>query len=922
MKKRIQSMTQSILGGRPGLILLLALAHLAPSPRLWASGAANDHTVLILETTVTGGAGSLEALAASAHGMDIELVDAAGWAGNAAADFATYRALILGDPTCVEGAGAVAPAEANQTLWSPAITGNIIIIGTDPTFHAPAQAGAATLIDNGIAFVLAQPGKTGLYVALSCYYAGGASQAVPLLAQFGLFMTEGAPGCFNPVHIVATHPALAGLTDPNLSNWSCSVHEDFTLWPADFDVLVMALTGATFTAADGSSGTPYILARGEGLRPIGNFSLTPTFAENPVGTDHTVTVAVTKAALGVLSPVAGVTVTFTVTSGPNAGATGTAVTDASGQATFTYTDAGGVGTDTIVATLVDASGATQTSNEAAKTWSEPPACAHDLSVEVGYEAGGCGDSFLYCADLDSGFVIIKNNGPATFVGELRLDGVAGTGGDVHDTSGPGYTLAPGDSFRLEAGPASRAQGGFNKLTNVCSAGCGTPDDGLLLSISGTAAGLSLSFQILDKDIHSGTFQDNPYGVHLDNYILQGGDSCGRDTGDGFAVNQAHALLHLHGSCLEGCRLTCPGDLTVCNQKGQCGAAVNYAGLNLSGNCADAALACSPASDSFFPVGRTIVHCTASAGAGVVAQCSFAVTVTDNELPTIICPGHLVACNDHGQCGAVLWFAPATTDNCGTNVTVVCSPPAGTKFPIGTTFVTCIVPGNSTNSPTCGFSVTVRDCEAPTMSCPGNMTICTDPGQCTAKLSYTKPTATDNCGAGGAVVCSPPPGAIFSTGTNVTVNCTATDASRNTSRCSFTVMVKDCEPPRITCPANITQCNDSGQCGAVVTFSPSATDNCPGVAFFCSPASGSSFPVGATTVACTAVDKAGNPVTCAFTVTVKDCEPPTVGCSPTTNPAGGNVPNAGAGQGSNPNSGQNPDGFYQLQGTDNCGAAGV
>ena len=68
---------------------------------------------------------------------------------------------------------------------------------------------------------------------------------------------------------------------------------------------------------------------------------------NPVTTPpgtHTVT-AITTAANG--NPIAGVTVQFSVISGPNAGATGQANTGANGQATFTYTDNGGAGTDNI-----------------------------------------------------------------------------------------------------------------------------------------------------------------------------------------------------------------------------------------------------------------------------------------------------------------------------------------------------------------------------------------------------------------------------------------------------------------------------------------------------------------------------------------------------------------------------------------------
>jgi hypothetical protein len=57
-------------------------------------------------------------------------------------------------------------------------------------------------------------------------------------------------------------------------------------------------------------------------------------------------------------------------------------------------------------------------------------------------------------------------------------------------------------------------------------------------------------------------------------------------------------------------------------------------------------------------------------------------------------------------------------------------------------------------------------------------------------------------------------------------------------------------------------------GATVTYSVSASDNAdPSVAIDCNPASGSTFPVGGTTVNCTATDDHGNTDTGSFTVTV-------------------------------------------------------
>lgn len=74
--------------------------------------------------------------------------------------------------------------------------------------------------------------------------------------------------------------------------------------------------------------------------------LSPATATNPVGTDHTVT-ATTQSSGG--APVPGVTINFQVLTGPNAGKTGSSSTNAQGQTTFTYTDTGGPGTDTIQA---------------------------------------------------------------------------------------------------------------------------------------------------------------------------------------------------------------------------------------------------------------------------------------------------------------------------------------------------------------------------------------------------------------------------------------------------------------------------------------------------------------------------------------------------------------------------------------------
>ncbi len=78
---------------------------------------------------------------------------------------------------------------------------------------------------------------------------------------------------------------------------------------------------------------------------------------------------------------------------------------------------------------------------------------------------------------------------------------------------------------------------------------------------------------------------------------------------------------------------------------------------------------------------------------------------------------------------------------------------------------------------------------------------------------------------------------------------------------------DTEPPTLTVPTAMTV-DATGPTGAVVAYTAMATDNvAQGLTLGCSPASGSTFAIGTTTVDCTATDAAGNATTAAFAVTV-------------------------------------------------------
>lgn len=352
-----------------GILIAAFAVFLTGAIALAAPAAAAPGEVVILDSSVTGGAGSTLAAKFTLAGKTPVLKTDSEWAAMSAADFDAYDGIALGDPTCASSEPSA--AVANASTWSSVVDGNVVIIGTDETFHQ--GQGGSVLMEKASAFSVAESGKTGAYVSLSCYHHGASPLTpVPLLSGFGTFTVTGV-GCYNDAHIVATHPALLGLTDATLSNWSCSVHEGFDTFPISFEVLAIAEDiGNTYTAPDGTVGTPYILARG--VEVISDIKLSPPEATNPLGTTHTVTASVVRHVneSEETVPAEGVTVTFTVIDGPHAGVTGTGVTDAAGVATFTYVGVT-TGVDTIEATFMDQRERTQRSNRVTKTWITPPA---------------------------------------------------------------------------------------------------------------------------------------------------------------------------------------------------------------------------------------------------------------------------------------------------------------------------------------------------------------------------------------------------------------------------------------------------------------------------------------------------------------------------------------------------------------------
>ncbi len=315
-------------------------------------------------------------------------------------------------------------------------------------------------------------------------------------------------------------------------------------------------------------------------------------------------------------------------------------------------------------------------------------------------------------------------------------------------------------------------------------------------------------------------------------------------------------------------ISCNQDTTVYNDPDQCGAVVEFPIYGWD-NCGAVDLESSPASGSMFQIGESTVHCLARDVIGNIDTCLFTVTVIDTQAPQVICPNDTVVANDSGSCGAIVQFMPGLIDNCPDAYTW-CNPSAGYNFPIGTTEVMCAAFDNAGFTDTGYFNVTVVDVEPPRIDCPEDILVNSIPDSCGGILDFV-PNVTDNC-PGVTYSMQPPSGAYIPLG-SYPVEIIATDTSGLSDTCVFTATIVDSERPVIACPDTIIVTADSGQCGAVATYSASATDNCGEVNFIYNPPSGSFFPVGVSDVTGIAVDPFGNADTCLFKIVVEDSDPP-------------------------------------------------
>jgi hypothetical protein len=370
---------------------------------------------------------------------------------------------------------------------------------------------------------------------------------------------------------------------------------------------------------------------------------------------------------------------------------------------------------------------------------------------------------------------------------------------------------------------------------------------------------------------------------------------------------------------------------VTEATGEAGAVVQYVPPTASDG---SAVTCLPASGTTFPIGRTNVSCAAgtlrasftitvvditppvlratlTAGGEPYAANSWTnrdVTASFTCTGATACPptqtfsteGEHVAssgavCDTAGNCTSLMFrilidrtlpvlTVPSerrsTTNSTGTTVVfeasaadslsgiarAFCSPSSGSFFALGSTLVTCLAADHAGNSTSRTFNVFVDIDTSPRLAdVPPDITVDAD-DESGASVSYSLPTAP----GGESVTCSPASDSLFPIGTTP-VTCTS-----GTLTASFNITVRRAGAPLLSGIPSTMVVDAMSPAGAVVSYVAPTAANSSGVTVpvNCSPASGELFPIGSTTVTCSATDSSVT-ATADFIIIVVDSSGPAI-----------------------------------------------
>ena len=201
--------------------------------------------------------------------------------------------------------------------------------------------------------------------------------------------------------------------------------------------------------------------------------------------------------------------------------------------------------------------------------------------------------------------------------------------------------------------------------------------------------------------------------------------------------------------------------------------------------------------------------TATDANGNTSSCTQAVNVIDVTSLNITCPVSITLIADAGLCTSSGSIGTATTTASSVTIT---SSPAG-PYPVGITTVIWTATDGAGNTVTCSQTVTVSDLQAPSITAPADVTVCSPLSATTVSLG--SPSITDNC-SGSSITNDAP--STFPYG-NTTVIWIVTDLSGNTATATQQVTVN---PSPVGTPITESMCEASSTNIDLAAGMPSGT----------------------------------------------------------------------------------------------------
>ena len=257
------------------------------------------------------------------------------------------------------------------------------------------------------------------------------------------------------------------------------------------------------------------------------------------------------------------------------------------------------------------------------------------------------------------------------------------------------------------------------------------------------------------------------------------------------------LFFLHPSVNAQTYLTCPNHINVSADVDACSAVVDYDNPQtfLNDTLAQTVTVMTGTdnlpSSSNFPIGQTVLTFNIDYK-GNADDCSFTVTVIDNQAPVLECSSDIEVNTAPDACSAAVHgLNPNVTENCpGTTVLLTSNLGNDDTFPVGVTIVSYSATDAAGNADDCSFTVTVIDAEVPIAICPSEpLVIALDAtGHATLPENALTGNSTDNCI--GLTQSSPALDFNCDSALEQTVTLTVTDAANNVNTVECNVVINN------------------------------------------------------------------------------------------------------------------------------------